>query len=153
MRPLVIVLVQPAGRAHRLLGGGDCRGLGGFGFEHAMPLFMRAVIFRMARARELDFEAQGDEPGAQARQACGPRRTKWTAIIHAQGARLTMPLEQADKGFLRGPKPLAGQHFDQQTEPGHQIPHRQGIHPLSGQGGEAALEINRPDVIGDGVSA
>src|ERR1700742_3249084 len=59
MWALVIVILQPASRPHSLAGRMGRWRQRGFGFEHAMPLFMRTVVFGMAATGKLDFDAQG----------------------------------------------------------------------------------------------
>ena len=52
MRALAVVVMQPALTAPLLSGGRRRRWPGGFGFEFAMPLFMRAIIRRHVRTKK-----------------------------------------------------------------------------------------------------
>ena len=65
MRPLFIVLAQPPAGAFGLLHRVGRGWPGGGGLEFPVPLFMSAIIFRMPGTIELNFNAQGDPPGAQ----------------------------------------------------------------------------------------
>lgn len=95
-----------------------------FRFKHPMPLFMRAIVFGVPPAGKLNFNAQSNEPRAQAGQAARSGRAKRTAIIHAQGAGLSLSFKQVDKGLLRQDKPLTWQHLRQQPKAAHHIADR-----------------------------
>jgi len=148
VRPLMIIMMQPACGPCRLKRWVACGRARGLGLEHAMPLFMRTIVLGMSSSGKLHFNAQGDEPGTQAGQAHGSRRTKRTAVVHAQGPGLSPLFKEAYKSLFYRHKLLARQHPGQQAKAANQVADGQRIHAFSVRRGEPTLEVNRPNIVG-----
>ena len=94
MRSNPIVGIDPTGGAMLLPLARDRRRVSRLRLEHPVHLLVTAVVFGMARPRQLHPDAQSHPSGTQTRQAGRAGRGKWATIVGANDLRQAIPAEQ-----------------------------------------------------------
>jgi len=147
VRANVVVTVYPSIRAALLCTPVARARPSCFGLHHSMHLLVPSVLFGMARSDELHANSQRRPPGAQARKPRRTRRSKGTAVVHANDQRIAVLSEQPQKNAPHWLPPLIGQQPDAQQIAAEQIPHRQRLRPTTVLSAKPSFEIHRPYVV------
>lgn len=150
MRTLGVVIAFPPLTAASLSEQASSRRARRVSFEFPMHLFMGAVVLRMARANELDLDAQGAPPHTQGRESPSACAAEGRAVVHADHLGQTEPAKQTHEHAAHRRKTLMRQNAQRQDKATEQIAHRQRIAARAIGRAEKPLEVHRPDIVGRG---
>jgi hypothetical protein len=147
VRPVIVIVMDPAGGTPLLSARVGSRRTGYLGLVNTMHLFMGSVVLRLTAPSKLHLNSQTQPPGRQPRQIQRALTGEGRAMIDADdpGFSITQkkPLKIPTYRFV-----LIAEQTNAQDKTAEQIAHGQRIDPLPISRAEPAFEINRPNVVG-----